>query len=219
MEETGTEMKIFSQSHDQKIIDGLRERIDEINHKLADGYRAYEFMKKQTSEAKGTVNEKSHEEDLKDFKAEIDKLEETKRNVKTYIKMGEKKIASESKKGGRRTRKKRGKRTRRRKLKRKKRRTRKAGTLKQSNNPGQRGLTKREIELRKARRKKKLEKVSENIGNKLFDDRFSKLSISRERSASPPGFDKFMKYYITPPSALPSGGKKTRKKRRRKRRR
>jgi len=109
MEETGIEMKIFSQSHDQKIIDGLRERIDEINHKLADGHMGYEFMKKQTSEAKGTVNKKSHEEDLKDFKAEIDKLEETKRKVKMYIKMGEKKIAAESKKGGRRTRKKRGK--------------------------------------------------------------------------------------------------------------
>lgn len=219
MEETGTEMKIFSQSHDQKIIDGLRERIDEINHKLADGQRAYEFMQKQTSKVKGTVNKEAHKEDLKAFKAEIDQLEKTKRKVETYIKMGEKKIAAESKKGGRRTRKKKGKRTRRRKSKRKKRRTRRAGTLKQSKEPGKRGLTDREIALRKARRTKKLEKVSENIGNKLLDDRFSQLLISRERSASPPGFDKFMKDYITPPSTPPSGGKKTRKKRRRKRRR
>lgn len=217
---TSIEMKTLSKpSEEQKNIDELGKRVDEINTMLANGQQAYEFMQKQTSKVQGDKNKESHKEDLQNMKKRIDELEKMKRRLKLYIYKFEKEIAKKSKKGGRRTRKKRGKRTRRRKSKRKKRRTRRAGTLKQSKEPGKRGLTDREIALRKARRTKKLEKVSENIGNKLFDDRFSKLSISRERSASPPGFDKFMKDYITPPSTPPSGGKKTRKKRRRKRRR
>jgi len=237
---TSVEMKTLSKlSDEQKNIKILNESIDKINETLADGLKAYEFMQKQTSKAKGTVNKKSHEEDLKKFKDRIDALEGVKKKIKSEILKYEKKIAKKSKKGGRRTRKKRGKRTRRRKSKRKKRRTRRAGTLKQSTEPGKRGLTDREIELRragtlkqskepgkrgltdreialrKARRTKKLEKVSENMQKSL-----RQLSISsRERSASPPGFDNFMKDYITPPSTPTSGGKKTRKKRRRKRRR
>jgi len=213
---TSVEMKTLSKlSDEQKNIKILNESIDKINETLADGLKAYEFMQKQTSKAKGTVNKKSHEEDLKKFKDRIDALEGVKKKIKSEILKYEKKIAKKSKKGGRRTRKKRGKRTRRRKSKRKKRRTRRAGTLKQSTEPGKRGLTDREIELRKARRTKKLEKVSENMQESL-----RQLSISSpERSASPPGFDKFMKDYITPPSTPTSGGKKTRKKRRRKRRR
>lgn len=217
---TSIEMKTLSKpSEEQKNIDELGKRVDEINTMLANGQQAYEFMQKQTSKVPGDKNKESHKEDLQNMKKRIDELEKMKKRLKLYIYRFEKQIAEKSKKGGRRTRKKRGKRTRRRKSKRKKRRTRKAGTLEQSKEPGKRGLTKREIELRLKRTKDKIEKVSENIRNKLFDDRFSKLSISRERSRSPPGFDKFMKDYITPPSTPPSGGKKTRKKRRRKRRR
>lgn len=212
---TSVEMKPLNVSSEQETIRILSQSLDEINNRLKDGEIAYNFMKSQTSKAKGTVNKKSHEEDLKKFKDRIDELKKVRKEIQDEIKKKE----AKKKKGGRRTRKKRGKRTRRRKSKRKKRRTRRAGTLKQSKEPGKRGLTDREIALRKARRTKKLEKVSENIGNKLLGDRFSQLSISRERSASPPGFDKFMKDYITPPSTPTSGGKKTRKKRRRKRRR
>jgi hypothetical protein len=216
---TSIEMKTLSKpSEEQKNIDELGKRVDEINTMLANGQQAYEFMQKQTSKVQGDKNKESHKEDLQNMKKRIDELEKMKRRLKLYIYRFEKEIAKK-KKGGRRTRKKRGKRTRRRKSKRKKRRTRRAGTLKQSKEPGKRGLTNREIELRSKRRKDKIEKVSENIRKKLFNDRFSNLSISRDRSPSPPGFDKFVKDYITPPSTPPSGGKKTRKKRRRKRRR
>jgi hypothetical protein len=210
------EMKNLNVSPEQVTINILGESLDKINESLRQGKLAYEFMQKQTSKAKGTVNKKSHEEDLKKFKDGIDDLEKVKKEIQEEIKKIKTEISS--KKGGRRTRKKRGKRTRRRKRKRKKRRTRRAGTLKQSKVPGKRGLTDREIELRSKRRRDKIEKVSNNIRSK-FGDRFSNLSISHDRSPSPPGFDSFMKTHITPPSTPPSGGKKTRKKRRRKRRR
>ena len=217
---TSVEMKTLSKpSEEQKNIDELGKRVDEINIMLANGQQAYEFMQKQTSKAEGTVNKEAHKEDLKAMKERMDELEKMKKKLKYYIYRFEKEIAEKSKKGGRRTRKKRGKRTRRRKSKRKKRRTRRAGTLKQSKEPGKRGLTDREIQLRSKRRRNKIEKVSNNIRNKLIGDRFSNLSILRDRSPSPPGFDSFMKTHITPPSTPPSGGKKTRKKRRRKRRR
>ena len=247
---TIVEMKTLSKlSDEQKNIKILNESIDKINETLTDGQKAYEFMQKQTSKAEGTVNKKSHEEDLKKFKDRIDDLERVKKEIKSEILKFEKKIAAKLKKGGRRTRKKRGKgrksRKKKRKSKRNKRRTRRAGTLKQSKIPGERGLTDREKKLRlrstlkqskipgerglteheknlrRKRRRIRLEKVAKNIGAKLFGvhDQFSNLSIQRQRSLSPPGFDVFMKNHNSPPTTPLSGGKKTRKKRRRKRRR
>lgn len=247
---TIVEMKTLSKlSDEQKNIKILNESIDKINETLTDGQKAYEFMQKQTSKAEGTVNKKSHEEDLKKFKDRIDDLERVKKEIKSEILKFEKKIAAKLKKGGRRTRKKRGKgrksRKKKRKSKRNKRRTRRAGTLKQSKIPGERGLTDREKklrltstlkqskipgergltyrekELRRERRRIRLKKVAKNIGAKLFDfdDRFSNLSIQSKRPLSPSGFDVFMKNHNSPPTTPLSGGKKTRKKRRRKRRR
>ena len=150
---TSVEMKTLSKlSDEQKNIKILNESIDNINKTLADGQKAYEFMQKQTSKVEGNVNKESHKEDLKDMKARIDSLVEIKKEIKSEILKYEKKIAAKLKKGGRRTRKKRGKgrksRKKKRKSKRNKRRTRRAGTLKQSKIPGERGLTDREKKLR-----------------------------------------------------------------------
>lgn len=107
---TSVEMKTLSKlSDEQKNIKILNESMDKINETLADGQKAYEFMQKQTSKAEGTVNKKSHEEDLKKFKDRIDALERVKKEIKSEILKFEKKIAAKLKKGGRRTRKKRGK--------------------------------------------------------------------------------------------------------------
>ena len=212
---TSLEMERLNVSSDQQTIRILVQSLDEINNNLKDGEIAYDFMKSQTSNASGDKNKKADQEDLQDMKKRVDGLKRVRKEIQDEIK----KLQEKKKKGGRKSRKKRGKRTRRRKSKRKKRRTRRAGTLKQSKVPGKRGLTDHEIKLRSKRRRDKIEKVSNNIRSKLFGDRFSNLSISRDRSPSPPGFDSFMKTHITPPSTPPSGGKKTRKKRRRKRRR
>ena len=223
---TIVEMKTLSKlSDEQKNIKILNESIDKINETLTDGQKAYEFMQSQTSNAPGDKNKKAHKVDLKEFKDRIDALERVKKEMKLEILKLEKKIAAKSEKGGRRTRKKRGKgrksRKKKRKSKRNKRRTRRAGTLKQSKIPGERGLTEHEKNLRRKRRRIRLEKVAKNIGAKLFGvhDQFSNLSIQRQRSLSPPGFDVFMKNHNSPPTTPLSGGKKTRKKRRRKRRR
>ena len=107
---TSVEMKTLSKlSDEQKNIKILNESMDKINETLVDGQKAYEFMQKQTSKAEGTVNKKSHEEDLKKFKDRIDALERVKKEIKSEILKFEKKIAAKLKKGGRRTRKKRGK--------------------------------------------------------------------------------------------------------------
>lgn len=213
---TSVEMKPFNISSERETINILGQSLDEIDKKLKDGKVAYNFMKTQTSKAIGDKNRKAHEEDLKNMKETMDKLERVKREIQDEIKKIEKEIASKKKKGGRRkrkTRKRKSKRTR------KKRRTRRAGTIEQSKEPGKRGLTVHEIKLRSKKSRDKIKKVSENIRKKLFNDQFSNLSIARSRSPSPPGFESFMKT-ISPPSTPSSiGGKKTRKKRRRKRRR
>ena len=147
---TSVEMKPLNVSSDQETIRILSQSLDEINNRLEDGEKAYNFMKSQTSKAPGDKNKKAHEEDLQNMKETMDGLKRVRKEIQDEIK----KLQEKKKKGGRRTRKKRGKRTRRRKSKRKKRRTRRAGTLKQSKEPGKRGLTDREIALRKARRKK-----------------------------------------------------------------
>ena len=376
MEETGTEMKTLSKlSDEQKNIKILNESMDKINETLTDGQKAYEFMQKQTSKAEGTVNKKSHEEDLKKFKDRIDALERVKKEIKSEILKFEKKIAAKLKKGGRRTRKKRGKggvmsamrnkearkqqrkkvlikaqkaflllydkarkeaiqkaktkinpiinnkkyslqdrkdrmlkilekhpnlklmmgknglevkfqppkeelrkmiaiaranvfnpnedyypypksqleettklfkptdpikefpyasvnksggkRTRRRKSKRKKRRTRRAGML-QSKTPGQKGLTEREIKLRKKARLKALVKANEKLKARIVSDRkiaksFENLRISPVQTkddllSSMESFQERMSP-ISFSTKTTNGGKKTRKKRRRKRRR
>ena len=370
---TSVEMKTLSKlSDEQKNIKILNESMDKINETLADGQKAYEFMQKQTSKAEGTVNKKSHEEDLKKFKDRIDALERVKKEIKSEILKFEKKIAAKLKTGGRRTRKKRGKggvmsamrnkearkqqrkkvlikahddfkklyqkaekealqkvktkinpiinnkkyslqarqdkildilekypnlklimgrngfdikfqpseeelkkmiaiaranvfnpnenyypfdevetsklfeprepikefpyapvnksggkRTRRRKSKRKKRRTRRAGML-QSKTPGQKGLTEREIKLRKKARLKALAKVNEKLKARIISDRdiaksFENLRVSPvqtkdELLSSMKSFQERMSP-ISFSKKTTNGGKKTRKKRRRKRRR
>ena len=103
------EMQTFNESDEQKNIKILNESLDKINETLENGRQAYKFLQTQTSKAEGTVNKKSHQEDLKDFKSRIDGLEGVKKEIKSEILKFEKKIAAKSKKGGRRTRKKRGK--------------------------------------------------------------------------------------------------------------
>ena len=123
---TSVEMKTLSKlSDEQKNIKILNESMDKINETLADGQKAYEFMQKQTSKAEGTVNKKSHEEDLKKFKDRIDALEGVKKEIKSEILKYEKKIAAKLKKGGRRTRKKTRRKKRKKKTKKRRRRKRK----------------------------------------------------------------------------------------------
>jgi len=218
------EMKTLNVSPEQETINILGDSLDKINETLADGQQVYEFMQKQTPNVQEDKNKKSHEEDLKKFKDRIDNLEKVKKEIKSEILKYEKKIAAKSKKGGRRTRKKRGKRTRRRKRKRKKRRTRRAGML-TSKKPGQRGLTKREIDLRKKKSLKRLEKFKKelearttSLPNKL--NFFEKLSISpvQTNAETMQSFQERMSpVNFTKTTSI--GGKKTRKKRRRKRRR
>ena len=211
---TSVEMKPLNVSSEQETIRILSQSLDEINNRLKDGEAAYKFMKTQTSKAPGDKNKKAHQEDLQNMKKTMDGLKKVRKEIQDEIK----KLQEKKKKGGRKSRKKRGRKSRKkkRKSKRNKRRTRRAGTLKQSKIPGQRGLTKHEIKLRA---KSRINKVSKNLREKLLNDNFSKLSISRERSPSPPGFDAFMKTHVSPPTTPLTGGKKTRKKRRRKRRR
>ena len=123
---TSVEMKTLSKlSDEQKNIKILNESMDKINETLADGQKAYEFMQKQTSKAEGTVNKKSHEEDLKKLKDRIDGLEGVKKEIKSEILKYEKKIAAKLKKGGRRTRKKTRRKKRKKKTKKRRRRKRK----------------------------------------------------------------------------------------------
>tara|TARA_B100001758_G_scaffold29241_1_gene20551 strand:- start:2008 stop:3234 length:1227 start_codon:yes stop_codon:yes gene_type:complete len=120
-----------------------------------------------------------------------------------------------------------GKRTRRRKSKRKKRRTRRAGML-QSKTPGQKGLTEREIKLRKKARLKALVKANEKLKARIVSDRdiaksFENLRVSPVQTkdeilSSMKSFQERMSP-ISFSKKTTNGGKKTRKKRRRKRRR
>ena len=120
-----------------------------------------------------------------------------------------------------------GKRTRRRKSKRKKRRTRRAGML-QSKTPGQKGLTEREIKLRKKARLKALAKANERLKARIVADRdiaksFENLRVSPVQTkddllSSMKSFEERMSP-ISFSKKPTNGGKKTRKKRRRKRRR
>jgi len=204
------EMKTLSKpSEEQKSIDELGKRIDEINHSLGNAQQAYEDMQKQTSNAKGTVNKEAHKEDLKNLKSEMDKLEKMKKKLKYYIYRLEKEIAEKSKKGGRRTRKKRGKRSRRRKRKRKKRRTRRAGMLPSTGQTKSKkeslNRLKRLNETLKARMKTKGKLETSQV----FKDPFTKHMEAFNERMSPINFTK----------TTSIGGKKTRKKRRRKRRR
>ena len=123
---TSVEMKTLSKpSEEQQQIDDLGKRIDEINHSLGNAQQAYEDMQKQTPKAVGTVNKEAHKEDLKDMKAEMDKLEKMKKRLKLYVYKLEKEIAAKLKKGGRRTRKKTRRKKRKKKTKKRRRRKRK----------------------------------------------------------------------------------------------
>ena len=118
---TSVEMKPLNVSSDQETIRILSQSLDEINNRLEDGEKAYNFMKSQTSKAQGDKNKKAHRRGFTKYERNNGWVKKSKKEIQNEIK----KLQEKKKKGGRKSRKKRGRKSRNKKRKSRKRKTRK----------------------------------------------------------------------------------------------